>query len=89
MFKRRIEIDLVSLAVIAISHAIMMYGLVEIAYAAGKSMGKIELKNEFVRKTIFDNGNAKTSFQYTDTKSDSGIAETDIASMYPDSLIVK
>lgn len=52
MFKRRVEVDLVSLAVIAISHAIVMYGLVEIAYAAGKSVGKIELQNELVREAI-------------------------------------
>lgn len=52
MFKRRVEVDLVSLAVIAISHAIMMYGLVELAYAAGKSVGKIELQNELVREAI-------------------------------------
>ena len=52
MFKRRVEIDLVSLAVIAISHAIMMYGLVEIAYAAGKSVGKIELQSELFQEAI-------------------------------------
>lgn len=52
MFKRRVEVDLVSLAVIAISHAIVMYGLVEIAYAAGKSVGKIELQNELVWEAI-------------------------------------
>lgn len=52
MFKRRVEVDLVSLAVIAISHAIMMYGLVEIAYAAGKSVGKIELRSELFQEAI-------------------------------------
>ena len=52
MFKRRVEVDLVSLAVIAISHAIMMYGLVEIAYAAGKSVGKIELQCELFQEEI-------------------------------------
>lgn len=54
MFKRRIEVDLFSLAIIAVSHAIMMYGLVEIAYAAGKSVGKIELRNELVRDAIVE-----------------------------------
>lgn len=52
MLKRKIEVDLVSLAVIAVSHALAMYGLVEIAYAAGKSVGKIELRNELVRDAI-------------------------------------
>jgi len=52
VFKRRVEVDLVSLAVIAISHAIMMYGLVEIAYAAGKSVGKIELQSELFQEAI-------------------------------------
>lgn len=52
VFKRRVEVDLVSLAVIAISHAIMMYGLVELAYAAGKSVGKIELQNELIQEAI-------------------------------------
>lgn len=54
MFKRKVEVDLFSLAVIAISHAIVMYGLVEIAYAAGKSVGKIELRNEIIQEAIVE-----------------------------------
>ena len=88
MFKRRVEVDLVSLAVIAISHAIIMYGLVEIAYAAGKSVGKIELSNELVREMIFNGENSKT-FQYVDTNSHSDIKEFDISSMYPDAVVTK
>lgn len=52
MFKRRVEVDLASLMIIAISHAIVMYGLMEIAYAAGKSVGKIELQNELIQEAI-------------------------------------
>ena len=52
MFKRRVEVDLLSLAVITVSHAIAMYGLVEIAYVAGKAVGRIELRNELIRDAI-------------------------------------
>lgn len=52
MFNRRIEVDLVSLAAITLSYTLMMYGLVELAYAAGKSVGKIELRNELTREAI-------------------------------------
>lgn len=54
MFKRRVQVDLVSLAVIAVSHAIMMYGLVEIAYAAGKSVGRLELQNELFQEAVVE-----------------------------------
>lgn len=50
MFKRRIEVDLFSLAAIVISYSAMMYGLVEIAYA----VGKMELRNEITQSAIVD-----------------------------------